>query len=190
MRARKADTSVLVDMLERGELPLRVTHNDTKLNNVLLDERTGEPVCVIDLDTVMPGLSLYDFGDSIRFGASTAAEDETDLHKVSCSLELFEAYVRGYLSECGDSLTAKEIEMLPFAAKLITLECGMQVFDRLSAGRCLFQNQPSRPESGSLPYAVPACGGYGEQTGPHGGDRRRVCACKMLRIKGTSWNTG
>lgn len=138
VRARKADTSVLVDMLERGELPLRVTHNDTKLNNVLLDERTGEPVCVIDLDTVMPGLSLYDFGDSIRFGASTAAEDETDLRRVSCSLELFEAYVRGYLSECGSSLTDKEIEMLPFSAKLITLGVRHAVFDRLPAGGCLF----------------------------------------------------
>lgn len=143
VRARKADTSVLVDMLERGELPLRVTHNDTKLNNVLLDERTGEPVCVIDLDTVMPGLSLYDFGDSIRFGASTAAEDETDLHKVSCSLELFEAYVRGYLSECGDSLTAQEIEMLPFAAKLITLECGMRFLTDYLQGDVYFKT--SRP---------------------------------------------
>lgn len=125
-RARKADCSVLVDMLARGELPLRVTHNDTKLNNVLLDPVTKEPVAVIDLDTVMPGLSLYDYGDSIRFGASTAAEDEQDLSKVECDLYLFEAYTKGFLSQCGKALTDREIDMLAFSAKILTLECGMR----------------------------------------------------------------
>ena len=125
-RARKEDCSVLVDMLKNGELPLRVTHNDTKLNNVLLDPVTKEPVSVVDLDTVMPGLSLYDYGDSIRFGASTAAEDEQDLSKVECDLTLFEAYTKGFLSQCGKSLTENEIKMLAFSAKIMTLECGMR----------------------------------------------------------------
>lgn len=124
--AREADCSVLVDLLAAGELPLRVTHNDTKLNNVMFDNKTNEGICVVDLDTVMPGLSLYDFGDSIRFGASTASEDEKDLSKVSMSLELFEAYTLGYLTSAGESLTAKEIEYLPFSSKLMTLECGMR----------------------------------------------------------------
>ena len=125
-RERKADCSVLVDMLARGELPLRVTHNDTKLNNVLLDPVTKEPVSVVDLDTVMPGLSLYDYGDSIRFGASTAAEDEQDLSKVECDLTMFEAYTKGFLSQCGKSLTENEKKMLAFSAKIMTLECGMR----------------------------------------------------------------
>ena len=126
IRARRPMMGVLTDMLDRGELPLRVTHNDTKLNNVMLDDVVGKPVCVIDLDTVMPGLSLYDFGDSIRFGASTAAEDEIDLSKVSCDLDLFAQYTKGYLEECGSMLTANEIRMLAFSARLLTLECGMR----------------------------------------------------------------
>ena len=83
-------------MLDKNEIPLRVTHNDTKLNNVMFDKNTGKGICVIDLDTVMPGLAMNDFGDSIRFGASTAAEDEIDLTKVSCSMELFETYTKGF----------------------------------------------------------------------------------------------
>ena len=126
VRAREADCSVLVELLRNGELPLRVTHNDTKLNNVMFDDETNEGICVVDLDTVMPGLSLYDFGDSIRFGASTASEDEKDLSKVSMSLDLFRTYTLGYLTTAGESLTAKEIEYLPFSAKLMTLECGMR----------------------------------------------------------------
>ena len=126
VNARESDCSVLVDLLAAGELPLRVTHNDTKLNNVMFDNETNEGICVVDLDTVMPGLSLYDFGDSIRFGASTASEDEKDLSKVSMSLELFKTYTLGYLSTAGESLTAKEIEYLPFSAKIMTLECGMR----------------------------------------------------------------
>lgn len=123
---RESDCFVLVDLLNKGELPMTVTHNDTKLNNVLFDNKTNEGICIVDLDTVMPGLSLYDFGDSIRFGASTASEDEKDISKVSLSLELFEAYTKGYLESAGKSLTAKEIEYLPFSAKLMTLECGMR----------------------------------------------------------------
>ena len=119
---RKDDTSILVDMLDKGELPLRVTHNDTKLNNVMIDNETGKGLCVIDLDTVMPGLSANDFGDAIRFGASTALEDEPDLSKVSMSLELFDIYVKGFFKASGGSLTDNEIDMLTVGAKVITLE--------------------------------------------------------------------
>ena len=112
-------------MRESGELPLRVTHNDTKLNNVLLDRKSRKSLCVLDLDTVMPGLSLYDFGDSIRFGAATAAEDEKDLSKMSMDLEMFEVYTKGYMEACP-TLTDKEVEMMPMGALLMTLECGMR----------------------------------------------------------------
>lgn len=124
--ARKSDAALLLNMLKNDALPLRVTHNDTKLNNVLFDADTGKAVCVIDLDTVMPGLVHYDFGDSIRFGASTAAEDEKDLDKVTMSLSLFRAYAEGFLRACGDKLTENEIKMLPFSAKLMTFECGIR----------------------------------------------------------------
>ena len=123
--AREEEASTLINMLNEGKLPLRVTHNDTKLNNVMLDAVTRTPLCVVDLDTVMPGLSLYDFGDSIRFGAATAAEDEKDLSKVTMSLDLFRIYTRGFLSACPD-LTDTEVEMLPMGAKLMTLECGLR----------------------------------------------------------------
>lgn len=139
VRKREKDTAVLVDLLQAGELPLRVTHNDTKLNNVMFDKATHEGICVIDLDTVMPGLSLYDFGDSIRFGANTAAEDEKDLSRVSLSLELYEAYTRGYLSAAGGSLTPAEIAYLPFSAKLMTLECGMRFLTDYLQGDTYFK---------------------------------------------------
>ena len=116
----------VVPMLESGELPLRVNHNDTKLNNVLLDEATGEALCVIDLDTVMPGTVLYDFGDAIRSGASTAAEDEEDLSKVSLDLDLFRAFTKGFLRECGALLTPTERELLPLGCLVITLELAMR----------------------------------------------------------------
>ena len=123
---REKDAAVVVDAIANGEIPLRVTHNDTKLNNVLIDDTTGKGVCVIDLDTVMPGSMLYDYGDSIRFGASTAAEDETNLSKVWMDLELFEQYTKGYIEELKESFTPKEIELLAFSAKLMTLECGVR----------------------------------------------------------------
>ncbi len=123
---READCHILCDMLAAGEIPLRVTHNDTKLNNIMLDHETGKGICVIDLDTVMPGSALYDYGDSIRFGANTGAEDEKDLSKISCDLELFSLYTKGFIEGCGGSLTEKEIRMLPMGAKLMTLECGMR----------------------------------------------------------------
>jgi len=124
--AHEEEAATLIKLLKAGELPLRVTHNDTKLNNVMLDLSTRQPLCVIDLDTVMPGLAANDFGDSIRFGASTAAEDEKDLSKVTMSLELFRIYAEGFLSACGSRLTDKEIETLPMGAKLMTLECGVR----------------------------------------------------------------
>lgn len=123
---REAFTHVLMDLLEKKELPLRVTHNDTKLNNIMIDDKTGKGICVIDLDTVMPGFAVNDFGDSIRFGASTGAEDEIDLSKISCDLSLFELYTKGFLEGCDGKLTDKELEMLPVGAKMMTFECGMR----------------------------------------------------------------
>ncbi len=123
---REEDANRLGNMQKRGELPLRVTHNDTKLDNVMLDRMLHTPLCVIDLDTVMPGLAAFDFGDAIRGGASTGAEDEKDLKKVSLSLDLFEAYTSGYLSSCGTTLTRNEIETLAMGAKTMTIECGVR----------------------------------------------------------------
>ena len=123
---REQEASVLTDMLQKGELPLRVTHNDTKLNNILFDKTTGEGLCVIDLDTVMPGLAANDFGDSIRFGANHCAEDEADLSKVNFSMELFEIYTKGFLQAAGETFTPLEKQTLPWGAKLMTMECGMR----------------------------------------------------------------
>ncbi len=123
--AREEEAGTLQRMRDRGELPVRVTHNDTKLNNVMLDAKTRLPLCVIDLDTVMPGLVAYDFGDSIRFGASTAAEDEKDLSRVEMSLDLFRTYAEGFVPACG-GLTAAELMSLPLGARTMTLENGMR----------------------------------------------------------------
>ena len=139
--AREKDCSVITDLLDSGMLPVRVTHNDTKLNNVLFDNTTKKGLCVVDLDTVMPGSSLYDFGDSIRFGANTAAEDEKDLSKVSLSLEYFKAYVEGYLEAAGKSLTENEINYLPFSAKLLTLECGIRFLGDFINGDVYFKTE-------------------------------------------------
>ena len=113
-------------MQEKKELPLRVTHNDTKLNNIMIDNETGKAICVIDLDTVMPGLAVNDFGDSIRFGASTGEEDEKDLSKDSCSMELIDLYTKGFVEGCQGSLTERELDMLPTGAMVMTYECGMR----------------------------------------------------------------
>lgn len=123
---REKYASVVVDLLQSGKLPLRVTHNDTKYNNIMFDDITGEAVCVIDLDTVNPGSLLYDFGDSIRFGANPAPEDEKDLSKVFCDLELFECFTKGFTEELGNELTETEKDHLAFSAKLMTFECGMR----------------------------------------------------------------
>lgn len=123
---READCSVALSALRDGRLPLRVTHNDTKLNNILIDRESGEGICVIDLDTVMPGLAINDFGDSIRFGANHSAEDERDLTKVNFDLELFDVYAAGFLEGAGGALTETELDYLPWGAKLMTLECGIR----------------------------------------------------------------
>lgn len=122
----KKSTSVVVAALADRSLPLRVTHNDTKLNNILFNKDTGECVCVIDLDTIMPGSLLYDFGDALRFGASSAAEDEKDLDRVYFELDKYESFTRGFLSAVHEKLTEKEIELLPFSALLLTYECGIR----------------------------------------------------------------
>ncbi len=119
--SREEDASYLQNKLNSGVLPLRVTHNDTKLNNVLFDEKTNDALCIIDLDTIMPGLIAYDFGDSIRFGASTGAEDEKDLSKIEMSLERYKAYCDGFIPACP-GISPEEIRSLPYGAKIITLE--------------------------------------------------------------------
>ena len=123
---RRSACSYINERIADGRLPLRVTHNDTKLNNIMLDNETGEGICVIDLDTVMPGSVLADFGDSIRFGASSAAEDETDLDKVYVRLEMFDAFAKGFIEGLDHSLTEQEILSLPMGAYILTLETGMR----------------------------------------------------------------
>ena len=139
IRERKELAGEFMNRLEKGELSLRVTHNDTKLNNVMIDDRTQKGICVIDLDTVMPGLVMNDFGDSIRFGASTATEDETDLSLVSCSMELFETYTKGFLKGCGNSLTPLEIELLAMGAKMMTYENGIRFLTDYLQGDVYFK---------------------------------------------------
>ena len=117
---------VVTKGIESGKIPVRVTHNDTKINNILFDVETGKAVCVIDLDTVMPGSALYDFGDALRMGGSTAAEDEVDLSKVKFDEECFKAFAKGYLSQTKDILTKQEIELLPLSVRLLTFECGVR----------------------------------------------------------------
>ena len=138
-RVRRRETYILTGLCSIGDIPLRVTHNDTKLNNIMFDSVTNKPLCVVDLDTVMPGLSLYDFGDAIRFGANTAAEDEKDVSKVSLDLGLYEQYVRGYLTGVGKSLTPAEIEYMPLGAKMMTFECGMRFLTDYLDGNVYFK---------------------------------------------------
>lgn len=134
--AHESEAGMIVDGLADGTLPLRVTHNDTKLNNILLDYTTRKPLCVIDLDTVMPGSALYDYGDSVRFGVSTALEDEKDLTKVHVDMDLYQVFTKGYLDGCGGSLTEAETVLLPVGAKLMTLECGVRFLtDHLNGDR-------------------------------------------------------
>jgi aminoglycoside phosphotransferase (APT) family kinase protein len=136
---RKEEVSILLDLNAKGEIPERITHNDTKLNNVMIDDKTGEGVCVIDLDTVMPGLVHYDFGDMVRTSTSPAAEDEKDLSKVKMQFHMFEALLRGYMSTAGDFLTPTEREYLPFSGKLITLEIGIRFLTDYLQGDVYFK---------------------------------------------------
>ncbi|MDE7106112.1 MAG: aminoglycoside phosphotransferase family protein, partial [Anaeroplasmataceae bacterium] len=139
----KDTLSKVVDGMKEGSIPLRVTHNDTKLNNILMDAKTHLARAVIDLDTIMPGSMLYDFGDSIRFGASTAAEDEKDLDKVHFDVELFEAYAEGFCKAVYKSITKKELELLPYSAYLLTVECGMRFLTDYLSGDTYFATKYS-----------------------------------------------
>ncbi len=123
---REPQTRVLVDLLECGAIPERVTHNDTKIDNVMIDDETGEGVCVIDLDTVMPGLAVFDFGDSVRSGANPVSEDEPDITKVVFDLDIFDSLAHGFLDATRDMLTPVEVAHLAFGARLITLEQGIR----------------------------------------------------------------
>ena len=137
--ARENIVDVVIDLMASGEIPERVTHNDTKLNNVLIDTATGKGMCVIDLDTVMPGSVLYDFGDMIRTTTNQAAEDERDLSKIEMNIDYFEALVKGYLETASGFLTEKEIELLPFSGKLITFEIGLRFLTDYLQGDVYFK---------------------------------------------------
>ncbi|MBQ8389207.1 MAG: aminoglycoside phosphotransferase family protein [Clostridia bacterium] len=126
VRSRKNICGIITEGIKSGKFPLRVTHNDTKLNNVITDKETGKGICVLDLDTVMPGSLLFDFGDAIRFGASSAAEDETDLTKVYFKTEMFEAFAEGFAEGIGAEISEYELEAFPDAAKILTFETGMR----------------------------------------------------------------
>ena len=132
-------TRVLLDLCARGEIPERVTHNDTKINNVMMDAESGKGICVIDLDTAMPGLALYDFGDMVRTTTSPADEDERDLSKVQIRMPMFEALARGYLKAAGDFLTSAEKQYLPFSGRLITFEIGMRFLTDFLQGDTYFK---------------------------------------------------
>jgi hypothetical protein len=137
--ARASDCSRVTSLIDSGEIPERVTHNDTKLNNVLLDEVTSEAVCVIDLDTTMPGSALYDFGDMVRTATPTTREDAVDLGKLDLRMDRFESLVRGYLSTAGSFLNAAEVDHLAFSGKLLTLECGMRFLTDYLLGDTYFK---------------------------------------------------
>lgn len=138
---RTEDAKYVLDLHKKGLIPLRVTHNDTKLNNILFDMDTNEGICVIDLDTIMPGLSLYDFGDAIRFGGNTTYEDDENLDNVKISVELFECFARGFLSSCAKALTKTEVDCLAFSAKLMTYECGVRFLTDYLDGDVYFKTK-------------------------------------------------
>ena len=141
VRKYKALADIVLDGISGGEIPIRVTHNDTKINNILFDRKSGKAVCVIDLDTVMPGSMLYDFGDALRMGASTGAEDETDLSKVHFDIEAFRSFAKGYLEEMHDELTEKELDLLPESAALLTYECGVRFLTDYLNGDTYFKTK-------------------------------------------------
>ena len=136
---REREAGIAAEMQKNGTLPLKVTHNDTKLNNIMIDDATGEGICIIDLDTIMPGLSIFDFGDSIRFGANTSAEDDPDCSHSGLSLPLFEIYTKGFLEGCQGKLTREEVDMLPMGAKLMTYECSMRFLTDFLQGDTYFR---------------------------------------------------
>ena len=137
--SRREFANTLEEAREAGRLPLRVTHNDTKLNNVLFDKTTGKALCIVDLDTIMPGYSVNDFGDSIRFGATTALEDERDLSKVNFDISLYELYVKGFIEGTRGGLTECEMELLPIGAMMMTFECGTRFLTDYLSGDTYFR---------------------------------------------------
>ena len=139
--ARANTYSIITDAMAKGDIPLRVTHNDTKLNNILMDSKSGKARAIIDLDTVMPGSMLYDFGDSIRFGASTGAEDEKDLSLVNFDISLFEAYAKGYCAAVKNSITPVEANLMPYGAYMMTIECGMRFLTDYLEGDSYFKTK-------------------------------------------------
>lgn len=138
--AHEGITNKIVDLLDSGDMPTRVTHNDTKLNNVLIDTTTDKAVCVIDLDTMMPGSICYDFGDSIRFGCNPCLEDTPETEKVIFNMPLFETYSKGYLSVFGDTITDVERENLPLGAIMMTYECGIRFLTDYLDGDVYFRH--------------------------------------------------
>lgn len=140
---RKDFASTIVEDIQKGEIPLRVTHNDTKLNNILFDEETKEPLCLIDLDTIMPGSLLYDFGDAVRFACSTAPEDEKDLNKVHFDINLYEAFTKGFIEGIKDKITPKEIDMLHVGSMMMTFECGTRFLTDYLDGDTYFKTKYS-----------------------------------------------
>ena len=144
IRRRERCVDVLLDLLEQGELPVRIVHNDTKTNNVMLDTETYEAVCVIDLDTVMPGSVLYDFGDTVRTMTSPAAEDEEDLDKTFMRMPMFEAVVKRYLKTARDFITPQEVSKLAFSGPLITLETGIRFLTDYQEGDVYFKTKKER----------------------------------------------
>jgi len=139
--ARQRDTEILLELHKKGEIPAVVTHNDTKLNNVLLDNATGEGICVIDLDTVMPGLALYDFGDMVRTATNSAREDEKDLSSIHMRMMIFEALAKGYLSSARAFLGKTEMQILPFSGKLLSFECGIRFLTDYLEGDVYFKTR-------------------------------------------------
>ena len=139
--ARRELVPIMEDGLASGEIPARIVHGDTKLNNVLFDCDTGRPRCIVDLDTCMPGYALYDFGDLVRFTAATAAEDARDMERVDVDLELYRALTDGYLAGAGSALTPRERELMPTAARLVTLTIGMRFLADYLAGDVYFKTE-------------------------------------------------
>jgi Ser/Thr protein kinase RdoA (MazF antagonist) len=139
--AREGLVDTVLDLMASGDIPERVTHNDTKLNNVLIDTASGKGICVIDLDTVMPGSVLYDFGDMVRSTTTTAAEDEPDTSKIWMDIDYFEALVKGYLETASDFLVQKEKELLPLSGRLITFEIGLRFLTDYLQGDTYFKTR-------------------------------------------------
>lgn len=142
--SRKDETDILLKLNASGDIPERITHNDTKANNILIDDLSGEAVCVIDLDTVMPGLSLYDFGDMVRSGTNPAEEDEINLDKVGMRFDMYKGFYEGFVDAAGKFLTPAEKEYLPFSGKLITLEIGMRFLTDYLSGDVYFKTRRPR----------------------------------------------